>query len=116
MNVRKNIKLLRKTNIDISGCYYSEKYAEEHNLADKYMSRCFGENPSVWIPEQVEVTLKGEEVLCRIRKIGNWYEKQKNKFIHHLEHSSPITEASLADGLLYQTEKNCTEILFRCLS
>lgn len=81
MNDRKNIKLLRETNIDISGCYYSEKYAEEHNLTDKYMSRCFGENPTVWIPEQVEVTLKGEEVLCRIRKIGNWYEKQKNKFI-----------------------------------
>ncbi len=62
----KNINLLRETNIDISGGHYSEKYAEEHNLADKYMSRCFGENPSMWIPEQVEVILKGEEVLCRI--------------------------------------------------
>lgn len=77
----KNINLLRETNIDISGGHYSEKYAEEHNLADKYMSRCFGENPSMWIPEQVEVILKGEEVLCRIRKIGNWYGSQTERFL-----------------------------------
>ena len=80
-NTWKPIKELRETSVDISGGYYSEKYVKKHNLAKKYMAQCFGENPSMWIPEPIEVTVNNNsEILYRTKEVGTWYEKQKETF------------------------------------
>ena len=80
-NSWKSIKELRETTIDISGGYYSEKYVNEHNLANKHMAQHFGENPSMWVPEPIMVSVSEDgEILYKIGKVGNWYEKQQEVF------------------------------------
>ncbi len=80
-NVWKSINELRETSIDISGCSYSLRYATKHNLTEKAMSEHFGDNPSMWIPEPIEVSVNYKsEILYRTKKVGTWYEKQKKTF------------------------------------
>lgn len=80
-NSWKSINELRETTIDISGCSYSLKYAEKHNLIEKKHSEHFGENPSMWIREPIEVTVNNNsEILYRTKEVGTWYEKQKETF------------------------------------
>lgn len=77
----KSINELRETTIDISGCSYSLKYAKKHNLIEKKHSEHFGENPSMWIPEPIEVAVNNNsEILYRTKEVGTWYEKQKERF------------------------------------
>lgn len=77
----KSINELRQTTIDISGGYYSEKYVNKHNLSEKSTAQCFGKNPSMWIPELIEVSVNDKsEILYRTKKAGDWYNKQKEVF------------------------------------
>lgn len=77
----KSINELRETTIDISGGFYSEKYVKKHNLSEKSMAQWFGENPSMWIPEPIEVSVNDKsEILYCTKKVGSWYEKQKEIF------------------------------------
>ena len=80
-NSWKPINELRETCAEISGWDYSLEYAEKHNLIKKNRRQCFGENPSMWIPEPIEVAIDGNsQVLYRVKESGTWYEKQKERF------------------------------------
>ena len=80
-NSWKSIYELRETTIDISGGHYSEKYVNKYNLPKKNMAQCLGKNPSMWIPEPIEVTVNNNsEILYRTKEVGTWYEKQKETF------------------------------------
>jgi hypothetical protein len=80
-NVWHKVSELRKTSADISGWDYSAKFAKKHKLTNKSMSWCYGDNPSTWVPEPVEVAMNSENEL--VYKFANslpCYEKTKEKF------------------------------------
>ena len=80
-NSWKSIYELRETTIDISGGHYSEKYVNKYNLPKKNMAQCLGKNPSMWIPEPIEVAVNNNcEILYRTKEVGIWHEKQKEVF------------------------------------
>ena len=83
-NSWKSINELRETTIDISGCSYSLKYAEKHNLIEKKHSEHFGENPSMWIPEPIEVTVNNtRRYYIAPKRLAHGMKNKKRPLKHH---------------------------------
>lgn len=76
------ITKLRKTSIGISGGVYSWKYAEVNGLTEKAMSLYYDKNPSMWIPEPIEVAMDDYgNIVYRFKQINGWYEEKKKEFV-----------------------------------
>ena len=77
----KSIKELREIHSEISERSYSLKYAKKHNLLEKAQSEYFWKEPSVWIPEPIEVNIGDDsKIMYRVEQTGVWQEEYKEKF------------------------------------
>ena len=116
-NSWKSINGLRETCTEISGCSYSLKYAKKHNLTEEKQSEYFGENPSVWVPEPIEVSFGSNlEIMYRIKETGVWQVQLEEKFETSLGTFTSHNEGEFGGELITPKERlyGNFEAVFEC--
>ncbi|MBQ2823352.1 MAG: hypothetical protein IJF18_02105 [Oscillospiraceae bacterium] len=80
-DIWKYVNSLRETTIDIMNGWYSQNYAEKNKSGIKSWACSYGDHPSVWIPEMLE--LKEDEkgnLMYRIDENNSPYRKSESEF------------------------------------
>lgn len=80
-DVWNSVKTLRETTLEIINGRYSQEYSEKNKSLQEIWARGFGDNPSVWIPEMIE--LKEDEngdIMYHIDENNSPYGEDKSEF------------------------------------